>query len=74
MKLQTHDLNYFHRKNIFGDYGSQNMFIYQSTLNKFELKEHKGTGYVVTWKLKGIYTSKLKPLFSSFLHCIKDSR
>ena len=36
-----------------GDYGSQNMFDYQPTLDMLELKEDKWTDYVVGWKSKG---------------------
>ena len=42
--------------------GSQNMFVYQPTLDKLELKKNKGTDYVLSWKSNGIYNSKLKPL------------
>ena len=58
-------------KSFFGDEGSQNMFAYQPTLNALELKEDKGTGYVVDWKSKGFYTSKLKPSYTAVFHSIK---
>ena len=38
-----------------------------------KLKKHKGTDYVLRWKLKGVYTSKHKPLYTIFLHSIKLS-
>ena len=50
---------------------SQNMFVYQPTLDTLELK--KGTDDVISWKSKGVYNSKLKPLYTSFLHNIKNS-
>ena len=53
--------------------GSQNMFIYQPTLNMLEFKKAKGTYYVLSWKSKGVDTSKLKPLCTAFLHSIKLS-
>ena len=53
--------------------GSQNMLFYQPTLDTLELKEDKGTVYVLSWKSKGLYNSKLKPLYTSFLHNIKLS-
>ena len=62
MKLQTLDLSYFVGKNIFGDDGSQIMFVYQATLNTLQLKEDNGTGYILRWKSKILYTSKLKSL------------
>ena len=49
------------------------MFIYQSTLSTLKLKKDKGTDYVLSWRSKGIYTSKLKPLYAVFLHSIKIS-
>ena len=39
---------------------SQNMFIYQSTLDTLELKKDKGADYVLSYKSKGVYNSKLK--------------
>ena len=53
--------------------GSQNMFMYQPTLNMLEFKKAKGTYYVLSWKSKGVDTSKLKPLCTAFLHSIKLS-
>ena len=68
-----HDLSYFLDKNIFGDHGSQYLFVYQPTLGKLELKKDQGTRYVLKWKSKGVYTSKLEPLYIAFLHSIKFS-
>ena len=47
--------------------------VYQSTLDTLELKKDKGTDYFLTWKSKGEYHSKLKPLYTAFLHIIKLS-
>ena len=44
---------------------------YQPTLDIIELKENKGTYYILSWKSKGVYTSKLKPLYTAFLHSVK---
>ena len=49
------------------------MIIYQPTFNTFELNKDKGTDYVLNWKSKGAYTSKLKPMYTAFLHNIKLS-
>ena len=38
-----------------------------------ELRKDKGTDYVLSWKSKGVYTSKIKPLYTYFLHNIKLS-
>ena len=51
--------------------GSQNTFFYQPTLATLELKKYEGTDYVLSWKSKGVYNSKLKPLYTAFLHSIK---
>ena len=50
---------------------SQNTFVYQPTLNTLELRKDKGTHYILGWKSKGVYNSKLKPLYTAFLHGIK---
>ena len=52
------------------DDGSQNTFFYQPTL---ELKKDKGTYYVLSWKSKGTYNSKLKPFYTAFLYSINVS-
>ena len=43
------------------------------TLDTLELKKAKvlDTDYVLSWKSKGVFNSKLKPLYASFLHSIK---
>ena len=35
------------------------MFAYQPTFNVLELKIDKGTEYIIGWKSKGVYNSKL---------------
>ena len=49
----------------------QNTFVYQQTLDTLELNKDKGTDHVVSWKSNGVYNSKLKPLYNTFLHGIK---
>ena len=51
--------------------GSQNVYVYQPTLDNLDLKKDKGTDYVLSWKSKGVFNSKLKPLYTAFLHRIK---
>ena len=51
--------------------GSQNMFVNQATLYTLELK--KCTDCILSWKSKGAYNSKLKPLYTAFLHSMKLS-
>ena len=41
--------------------------------DKLELKKDKGTDYFFSCKSKGVYNSKLKPLYTAFLHSIKLS-
>ena len=53
--------------------GSENTFVYQPTVDTLELKKDKGTDYVLSWKSNGVYNSKLKPLYTTFLHSIKLS-
>ena len=38
-----------------------------------ELKKCKGTEYVLSWKSKGVFNSKLKRLYTSFMNSIKLS-
>ena len=51
--------------------GSQNMFIYQPTLNMLELKNDKSTEYIISWKSKELYNSKLIALYGAFLPDVK---
>ena len=36
-----------------------------------QIYQGKFTDYVLIWKSKGLYTSKLKPLYTAFLHNTK---
>ena len=72
--LSTKDYNFFiGRIDFTSNDGSQNKFVYQPTLDTWELKKDKVTDYVLSWKSKGVYNSKLKPLYSAFLYGIKLS-
>ena len=72
--LTTNDYNFFLVRVYFtSDDGSQNTFSYQQSLDTLELKKDKGTDYVLNWKSKGVFNSKLKPLYTDFLHNIKPS-
>ena len=48
------------------DDGYQNMFVYQPTFNVLDLKIAKGTEYVIGWKSKGVYSSKLIAVHVAF--------
>ena len=37
------------------------------------MKKGEGTDYFLSWKSKGVYSSKLKPLCTALLHSIKLS-
>ena len=50
--------------------GSENMFVYQTTLDALELKNDKGTDHVLSWKSKGVFSFKLKPLYTASLYSI----
>ena len=41
VKLQTHGLNHFLGKSLFGDGGSRNVFVYWPTLDTLELKKRR---------------------------------
>ena len=45
----------------------QNMSFYQPTFNTLELNKVKGTGFVIDWKSKVLFESKLLPLHGAFL-------
>ena len=47
--------------------GSQNKFAYQPTHGTLGLKKDEGNDYALSWKSKGLYNSKLKPLYAAFL-------
>ena len=47
--------------------------VYQSTLDTLQLKKDKGTDYVLRWQSKGVFNSKLKPLYTAFVYSIKLS-
>ena len=55
--------------------GCQNTFVYPPTLDALELKKNKNKGidYVLSWRSKGVFNSKLKPLYTAFLNSIKLS-
>ena len=64
-RLTTKDYNFFLGRLYFtSNDGLQNMFVYQPTFDTLELKKGEGTDYV--------YTSKLKPLYTAFLHNFLD--
>ena len=50
-----------------------NTHVYQPTLDILELKNDKGTDYIVSRKSKGVFNSKLKPLYIAFLYSIELS-
>ena len=60
---------------------SQNIIVYQTTLDALELRKGKGTAYVLNRKSKGAFNSKLIPVYSPFLnrrkskslHCLRST-
>ena len=60
MKLQAFNSSYFHGKIFFGYDGSQNIFVYHPKIN-VRVKKNKGTDYIVRWKSKELYASKINP-------------
>ena len=70
--LITKDYSFFLARIYFTSKdGSQNMFVYKSTFNMLELKIDKGTDYIISWKSKGLYKSKLIALHGAFLPYVK---
>ena len=55
------NFSYYFAETFFDTDGFQNMRVYQAKFNMLELKEKKDTEYVIGWKSKGLYTSKLIP-------------
>ena len=47
------------------------VFVYQPLFNMLELKKDKGTEYVIGWKSKGVYNSKLTSWHGAFLPNMK---
>ena len=54
-------------KNVFGNDGLHNIFIYKPTFNTLELKEDKCLEYIKTRKSKELFKYKLDPLYNAFL-------
>ena len=55
-------------KNVLGDDGFQNIFFHQPTPDTLELKKDKVVDYVLSWNPRGVFTSKLEPLYIAFLN------
>ena len=47
------------------------VFVYQPLFNMLELKKDKGTEYVIGWRSKGVYNSKLTSWHGTFLPNMK---
>ena len=47
------------------------MFVYQPTRDTLELKDEKGTDYVIVWKSKGLF--KFKLLHYMVLSCLAQN-
>ena len=58
--LTTKDNFFFGRIYFINNDGSQNMLIYQPTVDTLELKKDKGTDYVLRWKSKGVLNKYLR--------------
>ena len=66
------DYNFFLGRIYFtSNDGSQNTFVYQPTLDALEVT--KGTDYVISWKSKEVFNSKLKPLYTVVFNSLKLS-
>ena len=47
------------------------MFVYQPTFSTLDLKEHKGTEYIIAWKSKKLFKFRLDQLYNAFMPYIK---
>ena len=71
--LTTKDYNFSLDRIYFtSNDGSQNTFIYQPTVD-FRVKKDKRSDCILSWKSKGGFNSKLKPLYNIFVNSIKLS-
>ena len=68
MELWSFHSSEFLCKNVFGDDGFQNMFFHQPTPDTLELKKDTVVDYVLRWNPRGVFTSKLEPLYIAFLN------
>ena len=69
--LSSKDYSFLLGKIYFtSDDGFQNMFIYQPTFYPIKYK-NTSIEYVISWKSKGVYNSKLVALNTDFLSNIK---
>ena len=48
-------------------------FVDQLTIKALKLKKVKETDYILSWKSKGLFNSKLMPLYTAFLSNINLS-
>ena len=71
--ITKYDIFFLGRHCFTSNDGSQSTFVYQATLVVLELKKDKGTDYLLSWKSKRVFNSKLKPLYIAFLNNIKLS-
>ena len=70
MKLWSFHSSEFLCKTFFWDDGFQNIFFHQPTPHALELKKDKVVDYVLSWYPRGVFTSKLEPLYIAFLNSI----
>ena len=47
------------------------MFVYQRTYTLLDLKEDKSAEYIIASKSKGLFKSRLHPLYNAFLYNVK---
>ena len=71
--LIKNDYHFFQGRIYFKIMMDFKTFFYQPIFDTLQLKKGKVIDYVLSWKSKGVYNSKLKPLYSAFLYGIKLS-
>ena len=66
-KLQAFNSSYFLGKIFSDDDSFQNKFVFQPTFSTLVLKKDKRSEYVIALKSKGLFKTKLLPLYGPFL-------
>ena len=60
-KLKTFDSSYFIGKSHFEEDGVQNYLVFQPIIKYFKVNTMTNTGYILSWKSKGLSAESIKP-------------
>ena len=73
VSLQTHDLSYYLVDLLWWWWFSEYVCLSTNSWHVRVKKKGQGTDYILSRKSKGVYTSKLKSMYTDILHSIKLS-